>query len=128
MSNNTNTNPWIYGSTVPYAEPPWSRGIPSPYIKDSHRHLRHAMRQWVEEHIIPFAHEWEEATTVPHSAYVDAAKAGLLMPMAAGSRIPDEWWGRFPIMGDVRPEEWDGFHDFVIHDELMRVGGIGYVD
>lgn len=28
-------------------------------------------------------------------------------------------------MGDVPPEEWDGFHDFVIHDEFGRVGGIG---
>lgn len=28
-------------------------------------------------------------------------------------------------MGNVSPEEWDGFHDFVIHDEFGRVGGIG---
>lgn len=110
---------------IPYAEPPWSRGIPSPYIKDSHRRLRHVMRQWVEANIIPFAHEWEEATTIPHSAYEAAAKAGILMPMAAGSKIPEEWRGKFPIIGDVRPEEWDGFHDFVIHDEFTRVGGIG---
>lgn len=47
------------------------------------------------------------------------------MPMAAGKSIPDEWAGRFPIIGDVKPEEWDGFHDFIIHDELNRVGGIG---
>lgn len=83
------------------------------------------MRQWVEANIIPFAHEWEEATTIPHSAYEAAAKAGILMPMAAGSKIPEEWRGKFPIIGDVRPEEWDGFHDFVIHDEFTRVGGIG---
>lgn len=30
-------------------------------------------------------------------------------------------------MGDVSPEEWDGFHDFIIHDEFGRVGGIGLV-
>ena len=49
------------------------------------------------------------------------------MPMAAGKSIPSEWAGKFPIMGGVKPEEWDGFHDFVIRDELNRVGGIGYV-
>jgi hypothetical protein len=49
------------------------------------------------------------------------------MPMAAGSKVPPEWAGKFPIMRGVKPEEWDGYHDFVIHDELMRVGCIGYV-
>lgn len=49
------------------------------------------------------------------------------MPMAAGNAIPQEWAGKYPIIGGVRPEEWDGFHDFVLHDELTRVGGIGYV-
>lgn len=47
------------------------------------------------------------------------------MPMAAGKSIPSEWAGKFPVMGGVKPEEWDGFHDFIIHDELNRVGGIG---
>jgi len=49
------------------------------------------------------------------------------MPMASGNRIPHAWAGRYPIIGQVKPEEWDGFHDFIIHDEMMRVGGIGYV-
>jgi hypothetical protein len=47
--------------------------------------------------------------------------------MASGSCIPQAWAGRYPIIGGIRPEEWDGFHDFVIHDEMMRVGGIGYI-
>ena len=50
------------------------------------------------------------------------------MPMAAGNRIPEEWRGKYPIIGDVKPEEWDGFHDLIIHDEFGRVGGIGYVN
>lgn len=47
--------------------------------------------------------------------------------MAAGAEIPQEWRGKYPIIGNVTPEEWDGFHDFIIHDEFGRVGGIGYV-
>ncbi|KAL5320425.1 hypothetical protein ACEPPN_011229 [Leptodophora sp. 'Broadleaf-Isolate-01'] len=83
------------------------------------------MRKWVEENIIPYASAWEEEENLPTDIYQKAAKAGILMPMAAGKSIPDEWAGRFPIIGDVKPEEWDGFHDFIIHDELNRVGGIG---
>lgn len=62
---------------------------------------------------------------LPRDIYLKAAKAGILMPMAAGKSIPDEWAGKFPIIGEVKPEEWDGFHDFIIHDELNRVGGVG---
>lgn len=47
------------------------------------------------------------------------------MPMASGKSIPDEWVGKFPIIGGVEAAEWDGFHDFIIHSELNRVGGIG---
>lgn len=63
---------------------------------------------------------------MPHSVYENAAKAGILMPMAAGNTISEEWAGKYPIIGKVRPEKWDGFHDFVLHDEMTRVGGIGY--
>jgi hypothetical protein len=49
------------------------------------------------------------------------------MPMASGSAIPKEWRGKYPIIGNIDPGEWDGFHDFIIHDEFGRVGGIGYV-
>ncbi|OBT75477.1 hypothetical protein VF21_04907 [Pseudogymnoascus sp. 05NY08] len=116
---------WYHGSTVPFAEPAWSRGSPSPYLKDSHRRLRDAMRTWVETHVIPFASEWEEKQTLPKEIYQQAAADGVLMPMAAGKSISSELAGSFPIMGGVKPEEWDGFHDFIIHDELNRVGGIG---
>lgn len=62
---------------------------------------------------------------MPSGLYEQAARDGLLMPMAAGHRIPEEWCGRFPIIGNVTPQEWDGFHDLIIHDEFGRVGGIG---
>lgn len=40
---------WLFGSVLPYAEPAWARGYPSPYYNDSHRRLRAAMRSWVDE-------------------------------------------------------------------------------
>jgi alkylation response protein AidB-like acyl-CoA dehydrogenase len=47
------------------------------------------------------------------------------MPTASGASIKPEWRGKYPIIGDVDPNEWDGFHDFILHDEFSRVGGIG---
>lgn len=78
------------------------------------------------KHLIPHAEEWEEAASLPDALYQQAADDGLLMPMAAGSNIPVDWRGKFPIIGNINPEEWDGFHDFIIHDEFGRVGGVGY--
>ena len=62
---------------------------------------------------------------MPQQIYQKAAADGLLMPMASGRSIPDEWVGKFPIIGGIEAPEWDGFHDFIIHSELNRVGGIG---
>ncbi|KAL5333086.1 acyl-CoA dehydrogenase/oxidase [Aspergillus crustosus] len=114
-----------YGSTIPYAEPPWARGLPSPYIRASHRQLQKAMRDWVETNIIPFVAEWEAPRSLPDGLYKACASAGILMRMAAGSRIPQQWAGKYPIIGQVDAADWDGFHDFILHDEMMRVGGIG---
>ncbi|KEF51432.1 uncharacterized protein A1O9_12581 [Exophiala aquamarina CBS 119918] len=118
---------WVYGSTIPYAEASWARGLPSPFYNDSHRCLRQAMRDWVEKNVMPFAQDWDDAQSIPPEVYEAAARDGVLMPMAAGSRIPEEWCGKYPIIGGVKPEEWDGFHDLILHDEFGRAGGIGYV-
>ncbi|KAJ5824735.1 acyl-CoA dehydrogenase [Penicillium robsamsonii] len=116
---------WLFGSTVPFAEPAWARGCPSPYYNDSHRRLRAAMRSWVDENLMPHTLELESSAALPDSLYEKAANDGLIMPMASGATIPQEWRGKYPIIGNVSPEEWDGFHDLIIHDEFGRVGGIG---
>ncbi|CAK7200188.1 hypothetical protein SEUCBS139899_002879 [Sporothrix eucalyptigena] len=116
---------WLFGSKLPYAEAPWARGCPSPYYRDSHRQLRQAMRSWVDKHLIPHVEQWEDAASLPDDLYQQAADDGLLMPMAAGSSIPADWRGKFPVIGNVDPAEWDGFHDFIIHDEFGRIGGVG---
>lgn len=47
------------------------------------------------------------------------------MPIAAGPTIPIEWKDKYPIIGGVPAEKWDGFHDLIVHDEIGRTGGIG---
>ena len=45
------------------------------------------------------------------------------MPIAAGKSIPKAW-SQYPIIGGIAASEWDGFHDFVLWDELLRGGSI----
>ncbi|KAK5077626.1 hypothetical protein LTR70_000953 [Exophiala xenobiotica] len=113
-----------FGSTLPWAEPPWYTGRPSPYYNDSHRHLRNTVRKWVEDNVR--TEEWEAAGVVPKEVYIKCAEDGLLMPIAAGRKIPKEWYG-YPIIGRIKPEEWDGFHDLVLWDELYRGGAISSI-
>ena len=58
---------------------------------------------------------------MPQSVYAASAKAGLLVPAAAGKSIPHEW-ADYGVIGGISPEEWDGFHDLVFWDELIRGG------
>ncbi|KAF2185654.1 acyl-CoA dehydrogenase-like protein [Zopfia rhizophila CBS 207.26] len=100
-----------FGSTLPWAEP------------SCHRKLRDAVRKWCEEHIVPYTEEWVEKGAIPIHLYQECAKAGLLVPIAAGKSIPPEW-SHYPFIGDIPASEWNGFHDLVLWDELIRSGSI----
>jgi hypothetical protein len=43
----------------------------------------------------------------------------LLVPIASGNHIPQEWAG-YPIAAGITAKEWNGFHDFILWDELYR--------
>jgi hypothetical protein len=51
--------------------------------------------------------------------YQKCAREGLLVPIAFGARIPKEW-AHYPIAAGIKAKEWNGFHDFIIWDELYR--------
>ena len=87
--------------------------------------LKSRFCQSPSQNLIPYAQEWENSTSLPDSLYKQAAEDGLLLPMASGAAIDPACVGKYPIIGDIPPEEWDGFHDFILHDEFGRVGGIG---
>jgi hypothetical protein len=57
------------------------------------------------------------------------------VPIAFGSSIPAEW-GHYPIVAGIKASEWNGFHDFILWDELIRgapsissafIGLVGYL-
>lgn len=112
--------PKPFGSTLPWAEPAWYSGQrPSPYYKESHVKLRNYLRKWIDDNLSGHEEEWQAAGKVPDDVYLKCAQAGLLVPIAAGNKIPAEW-GSYPIAAGIPAAEWDGFHDFVLWDELYR--------
>ncbi|KAH8730294.1 acyl-CoA dehydrogenase-like protein [Phaeosphaeriaceae sp. PMI808] len=112
-----------YGSSLPWAEPAWYTGRPSAYYNDSHRQLRDAIRSWCEENIAPHNEEWTQTGAIDPSIYTKCAQAGLLVPIAFGKSIPQQW-SSYPIIGNIPAASWTGFHDLILWDELLRAGSL----
>lgn len=80
----------IEGTQAPFSDPPSVFGLPSPYYKESHHHLRKVVREWVNEHLTPNTGDWDEEGETPQWAYRQAAKDGLLVPLACGAQL-EKW-------------------------------------
>jgi len=104
-----------FGSDVPYAEPGWYRGEPTPYYEAKHAAFRAKVRSWVDEHLMPHVDEWEEAGHCPIEKLRQSAHAaGVLSPWAPAA------------LGGTPPEGgWDEFMFVIWADELSRCGAGG---
>ncbi|GAA5915837.1 hypothetical protein JCM5296_000697 [Sporobolomyces johnsonii] len=116
-----------FGSLTPFAEPAYYRDLPSPYYKPSHAQLRKAAREWTDKYLMDVPFEWEEETKVVDPAvYRQMADDGLLVCLAFGAKIPKKWAKPDgTVFGGVKVDEWDGFHDMILIDELHRCGSLG---
>jgi acyl-CoA dehydrogenase len=104
-----------FGSDVPYAEPAWYRGVPTPYYEEKHAAFREKVRAFVDEHLVPYADDWDEAGLCPiEELRLKAAEAGVLCPWA-----PEELGGTPPVGG------WDEFMFVIWADEFGRCGAGG---
>ncbi|PWN46579.1 acyl-CoA dehydrogenase NM domain-like protein, partial [Violaceomyces palustris] len=116
--------------TVPFSEATWISGLPSGIFNEpSHYALREWARKWCEDHLIPVAARWEAAGIMTDdTVYQQAAKDGILLVFALGVRVPRKFYelaGGIQLPGGIRPEEWNNIHDYIIWDELNRVGSNG---
>ena len=85
---------------------------PSPFLGETHRQWRDALRKFVERELMPFAAEWDEAGAVPREVFLKAGAFGLL-----GAGYPEEYGGW--------REGYDRFHGIVTSEELARIGAGG---
>ncbi len=79
----TSTLSPAFGQLVPYGDPNWYQGWHSPYYNKSHHELRAFTRAWVDKHIAPNCHDWDEQKSIPKEVMV------LLLP-AAGLLVVDD--------------------------------------
>lgn len=73
-----------FGVATPYAEPIWYSRGKTPFYNDSHRKLRAEVRKYVDEELIPYAFEWEQAGQVPEKVIMTSLQ--VLRHMVTGYR------------------------------------------
>ncbi|KAL2003421.1 hypothetical protein VTN02DRAFT_3931 [Thermoascus thermophilus] len=111
---------------IPFSEPPYLRGLPSPYYTSSHRNFQKACRAFLWENLISHALEWEREGAVPEHVFHTFCRHHMLIPNLSAP-LPVEWLRRLginDILG-VKVEEWDYLHTGIYCDELARSGLAG---
>ncbi|KAH9950153.1 acyl-CoA dehydrogenase [Amylocystis lapponica] len=114
-------------SQVPYAEPSWlARGYFTAYYNDSHRRFQQAMRQFAVDVIKPDAIKCEDNGKRLSQDVLEKLCEMNIPAMRLG---PGKHLKGLTLMGGViTPEEFDYFHELIIHFELCRFGTRGYSD
>lgn len=112
---------------VPFSEPPWLMGLPSPYYTPELRKWQQACRQFITENLTKHAWDWEKEETVPETVYGVFAKHHMLIPsMPAPLPVKElKAAGIHDILGVVKVEDFTYFHNFIYSDEMIRGGLAG---
>lgn len=108
---------------IPFSEPPYLRGLPSPYYNASHLEFQKKCRAFLWEHLTQHALEWDKEGTVPEHVFDTFAKANMLVPNMPAP-LPVDWLkklGLHDILG-VKVEDWDYMHTGIYIDEVSRRG------
>lgn len=117
--------PTSYPVTAPYSEPLLPQlDIKNPYYTETHYKLRRYVRDYVEESIIPYAQEWEEAGQVPEQVRLRHHQLGfgIVQPLTS----PEDA-ANIALPGGVPREKWDTWCSLILADELTRCGFVGVV-
>lgn len=105
---------------VPFSEPPYLAGLPSPYYKETHLKFQKACREFCEKHLLEKALEWDTLEDVPPHVFETFAKANMLIPsLPAPLPVAQlKKLGVHDILGVVKVEEWDYIHMMIYTDEV----------
>ncbi|KAF5528852.1 Medium-chain specific acyl dehydrogenase mitochondrial, partial [Fusarium napiforme] len=111
-------------STVPFSEPPWLTGLPSPYYNESHRRWQQACRNFISEYLAPHALQWESEGSVPDHVFETFSKHNMLIPNLPAP-LPINLLKRLDISelaGGLKIEDFDYMHFSIYITEMRRIG------
>lgn len=111
-------------ANVPFAEPPYLNGLPSPYYTPELKKWQRACRAFIDEHLTPHALEWERDEFVPEHVFDTFVKHNMLIPTLP-SPLPAQHLkacGIHDILGVVKVEDFTYFHNLIYNDEMSRSG------
>ncbi|KAI9827459.1 MAG: hypothetical protein M1832_004808 [Thelocarpon impressellum] len=112
---------------VPFSEPPWLNGLPSPYYNESHRRWQKICRAFIDENLTQHAMNWEREEAVPDEVWHKFAAANFLVP-SLPAPLPVQWLkklGVHEMPGGLKVEDWDYIHTAIYTDEMNRSGLAG---
>ena len=113
-------------SSVPYAEPLWlTPTFKSPYYDASHRALRRELRAFVDTHVKPEAQAKELDGTYISQELLDRMAEANVLGMRLG---PGKHLHGLTMLGGVKGEKFDYFHDLITSQELARCNARGFQD
>jgi acyl-CoA dehydrogenase len=107
---------------IPFSDPLWLLGHPSPYYNESHRKWQKAIRPWIQENLHRNALEWDTAEILPESVFKAFAETGMLLP-SLPAPLPVEWLKKLginDILGVVKVEDFDYLHMAIYSDEVSH--------
>ncbi|KAJ3000229.1 hypothetical protein HDV02_000142 [Globomyces sp. JEL0801] len=112
-------------SKVPYGEHSAFQSFYSPYYNKSHHEFRRAIRKFILEEILP------EATT--NDPIGDIASKEIWKKMGdfgflACRMGPGKHLDNFKLPANIKPSEFDYFHEQIAQEELMTIGYPSYQD
>jgi len=112
---------------IPYSEPSWYFNGLSPFFtKKSHTDFRKAVRKFMESEVLPNVAEWSDGKSFTFSNSIQKKfyEAGIYPGFSGVGYWPSKYAGTL-IAGGVPPEEWDYFHELILHDEVARCASLG---
>lgn len=109
----------LSSNPIPFSEPPYLCGLPSPYYSPGHRRFQKACREFFWEHLHSHAAEYEKAGQVPEHVFHTFCKHNMLLPNI-GAPLPVEWLKRLGIADilGVKVEDWDYMYTGIYFDEV----------
>eukprot|EP01061_Rhynchopus_euleeides_P001973 TRINITY_DN114_c0_g3_i1.p1 TRINITY_DN114_c0_g3~~TRINITY_DN114_c0_g3_i1.p1 ORF type:complete len:523 (+),score=247.04 TRINITY_DN114_c0_g3_i1:95-1663(+) len=117
-------------SGVPYADPNFLQGLPSPYYDESHLRFRNAVAEFREKELAPIAEQSDRQGKYPTlDLYKKMGKAGILLArLGPGPWVKDakEKLG-ISLPGGVEPEQYNYFHEMMCHDQMIRLPAVSFV-